>query len=415
MKPVNTYQNLINTTTRKQRSKIKIFVGLSGGVDSSLTAYKLKQEGFDITGIYMLCFKTDDPNCKSVKDRADAVKVADFLQIPFKVWDLQKEYKQKVIEYFFNEYKKGLTPNPDVLCNSQIKFGLFLQKAIDEGADFVATGHYAQIFNIETKSFESPYSTTSPAVPRLNYDKNLSRGHSERSETKQRISNMQFIASGIDANKDQSYFLCDVDPKVYNKILFPLGTTIKKENRVFAKKAKLPVATKKDSTGICFLEDIDPQKFLKTQIKEKLGEVINKKGEVIGTHKGVSFYTIGQRHGFTINKYIGKPSYVVEKRVKDNVIVVGDKKDLMTNKLSIINYKLLIINEALKQLAKEDKVYIRIRNLGKFEQVKKIITEMPQVTLITQKPLNSVAPGQFGVIYAKLGKDKVIVGHGEIA
>lgn len=406
VKAVNTYQNLIDTTTKKQRSKIKIFVGLSGGVDSSLTAYKLKQEGFDVTGIYMLCFKTDDPNCKSVKDRADAVKVADFLQIPFKVWDLQEEYKQKVIEYFFKEYKKGLTPNPDVLCNSQIKFGLFLQKALEEGADFVATGHYAQIFNLRNpkSAIRNPkHKFSSFENSDFEFVSNLD------------IRNSYFVVSGTDTTKDQSYFLCDVDPKVYNKMLFPLGDTVKKDNRILAKKINLPVATKKDSTGICFLEDIDPQKFLKTQIKEKQGKVINKKEEVIGTHKGVSFYTIGQRHGFTINKYIGKPSYVVEKRVKDNVIVVGDKKDLMTNKLSIINYKLLIINETLEQLAKEDRLYIRIRNLGSFNKIAKLEKEKSKTTLITQNPLNSVAPGQFGVIYAKLGTNMVIIGHGEIA
>jgi len=414
----NTYENLIKITTKQQREKIKVYVGISGGVDSGLTAYKLKNEGFNVIGVYMLCFQSNDPKCRSKKDRADAVKVADFLRVPFEVWDLQKEYKQKVIDYFFEGYKKGLTPNPDILCNSQIKFGVFLQKALELGADFVATGHYAQILDLENLKFETlgPKHKVLDLIEHnveLPQPNNTSR-HCEQGKIEQGISDTHFIASGVDSSKDQSYFLCDVDPNVYNKILFPLGTTLKASNRKQANKISLPVATKKDSTGICFLEGINPQDFLKTELKEKLGSVVNKNGEKIGTHKGISFYTIGQRHGFNITKYTGKPGYVIKKDAKTNRLVVGEKKDLLVKEFSIFNFQFSIKPETLRDLVKDKKTFVRIRNLGEFNKIQELKIEKSQVTITTKKPLSSVAPGQFGVIYAKIGKAKIIVGHGEI-
>jgi tRNA-specific 2-thiouridylase len=385
----NTYQTILKNTPLKKRKELSIYVGLSGGIDSSITAYKLKKDGFKVTGVYMQCFSSNDPKCRAKTDRADAVKVAKFINIPIEVWDLEKEYKNLVIKYFFEGYKKGLTPNPDILCNSQIKFGLFLQKALEKGANFVATGHYAQIYDLGSHKFK------------IQNPKNK---------------DSYFIASGSDTNKDQSYFLCDVNPKVLGKIIFPLGNTLKVENRKLANQIKLPVASKKDSTGICFLEGINVNKFLKTQIKEKQGVVKNLAGQKVGTHKGVWFYTIGQRHGFEINKYLGTPSYVIRKNAKSNTLYIGEKKDLLQKKLKIKNEELRINFQKLNKIVSKGNVFVRIRNLGAFYKVNQIESKNTLISLTTQKPISAVASGQFAVLYLKLEKrGKIIIAHGTIS
>ncbi len=373
----DTYKQLLKTVPKSKRSNIRIIVGLSGGVDSAYTAYKLLDAGFSVKGIYMHCFENNDPACKSKIDREDAIKVATFLakkfNFTFDVWDFRKEYEKQVISYFIDGYKKGETPNADILCNNQIKFGLFLKKAIEnEKCNYVATGHYARILKED---------------------------------------NEYFIANGKDLKKDQSYFLSTVEKKVLEKILFPLGALKKSQNRLKAKILKIPVSSKKDSTGVCFLQGADPFKLLKTHIKEKQGHVLSTSQSVIGSHMGAQFFTIGQRHGFQLNKYQGVPMYVVKKDVKNNTITVGEEKDLYS---CILNFKR---NESHKSYeTHETDLYLRIRNLGEFYKIRKLIQKNKNIVQVeTIKKIRAISAGQFAVIYKKLNKtDKIIVSVGEI-
>src|SRR3989344_4417069 len=237
----------------------KVFVGLSGGVDSAVTALLLKEQGFDVTGVFIKVWQPDFLPCIWREERRDAMKVAIALDIPFLFFDFEEEYKKGVVDEMIEEYKSGRTPNPDVLCNQEIKFGAFLKKAKELGADFIATGHYAENKN-------------------------------------------GVLMEGQDKEKDQSYFLWTVKKEDLKHILFPVGHLEKKEVRRLASKYNLPVSEKKDSQGICFIGDVDMGEFLSHFISIKTGEVLNTNGEVIGTHTGAVVYTIGERHGFEITK-----------------------------------------------------------------------------------------------------------------
>ncbi len=260
----------------------KVFVGMSGGVDSSVTAALLKEQGYDVTGVFIKVWQPDFLECTWKEDRLDAMRVASVLDIPFLTLDLEKEYKEGVIDYMIDEYRKGRTPNPDVMCNREVKFGAFLEWARNEGADFVATGHYAQT---DGKS----------------------------------------LIVSKDKNKDQTYFLWTLDSEKLKYILFPVGGINKDEVRVLAKKYNLPNSSKKDSQGLCFVGTIDIKTLLKNYIEEMKGDVENEEGEVIGFHDGVTFFTIGERHGFTITKKSNedKPYFVIRKKIKGNVLVVS--------------------------------------------------------------------------------------------
>ncbi len=267
-------------------SKKTVFVGMSGGVDSSVGAILLKKQGYKVVGVFIRTWHPDFLECKEEEERRDAMRVCAYLNIPFLTFDLEDVYKKEVADYMISEYKKGKTPNPDVNCNKEVKFGAFMKKALSMGADFIATGHYAQ-----------------------NKKKNLIKG--------------------IDSSKDQSYFLWTLKQKQLNKILFPIGHFKKTQVRKLAKKFKMEVAEKKDSQGICFLGAVDLKEFLKHYIKEKKGKVLNETGEVIGHHNGVVFHTLGERHGFTITKKNPNdgPYYVVDKDVKRNVLVVSQNPE----------------------------------------------------------------------------------------
>ncbi|MBX4186710.1 MAG: tRNA 2-thiouridine(34) synthase MnmA [Candidatus Doudnabacteria bacterium] len=278
-----------------------VVVGLSGGVDSSVTAAMLKKQGFNVIGVYMKNWSQDfgDYGCTWVEDSEDARKVAQVLDIPFYIWDFEKEYYDKVVDYFLREYSLGRTPNPDVMCNSEIKFKVFLDRALNLGADFVATGHYAQI-------------------------------------RYQKSDNSYHLLKGIDPTKDQSYFLYTLNQKQLSRIMFPLGNLPKTQVRILAKKFKLPNATKKDSQGICFIGKINVTEFLKAHVKAKAGQIITSTGQILGKHDGLPYYTIGQREGMNLG---GKgPYYVVSKNFKSNQLVVtNDKQDsgLWKNKFTI--------------------------------------------------------------------------------
>lgn len=267
--------------TFKNKGK-KVYVGMSGGVDSSVSAYLLKKAGYDVTGVFIKVWQPDWIVCTWKEDRLDAMRVAAQLDIPFITLDLEKEYKQEVVDYMIAEYKKGRTPNPDVMCNKYVKYGGFYKWALEQGADFVATGHYAQSKD----------------------------GH---------------MYNAKDQNKDQTYFLWTISD--FSKILFPIGHLLKSEVREIARKAKLYVAEKKDSQGLCFIGKIDIKDFLSHYITPTPGNVISN-GEVIGHHDGIEYLTIGQRHGFVITKKTPNdpPYFIKEKRGNDVVVSFEEQK-----------------------------------------------------------------------------------------
>lgn len=258
-----------------------VYVGMSGGVDSSVTATLLKQQDYRVVGVYMKNWTQDVFGyvCPWRTDLTDARSVAAKLEIPFKVFDFERQYKQKVVDYMVAEYQAGHTPNPDVMCNQEIKFKLFLDTALADGADLIATGHYARV-----------------------KDGNL--------------------YAGVDAGKDQSYFLYRATKAALKKTLMPLGSYKKTEVRVLASKFGLPTASKPDSQGICFIGEVSVKDFLGQYIKAKPGPIKTLEGIEIGQHEGAVFYTMGQRHGLSVGG--GKPYYVVGKDMKANVLFVTD-------------------------------------------------------------------------------------------
>lgn len=263
--------------------KKKVYVGMSGGVDSSVSAALLKQKGCEVIGVFIKVWQPDFIECTWKEDRLDAMRVASVLDIPFITLDLEKEYKQGVIDYMIDEYRNGRTPNPDVMCNREVKFGAFYRWVKQQDKDaYIATGHYA------------------------NHD------------------GISLIKSS-DENKDQTYFLWTLSKEIIPSVLFPVGNIEKSDVRVLAEKYELPVSQKKDSQGLCFVGTIDVKTLLKQYINEKEGDVINEQGEIIGKHSGVMFFTIGERHGFTITKKSveDKPYFIIQKDLDANTITVS--------------------------------------------------------------------------------------------
>jgi tRNA-uridine 2-sulfurtransferase len=297
----------------------KVFVGLSGGVDSAVSAALLKQQGYDVTGVFIKAWQPDWLPCSWREERRDAMKAAIALDIPFLFLDLEKEYKAGVVDRMLSEYKAGRTPNPDVLCNREIKFGHFWDFAKAEGADFIATGHYAR-----------------------NESGNLMEGK--------------------DAEKDQSYFLWTLTPEDLGHTLFPVGGMEKSAVRELARKFRLPVAEKKDSQGICFMGDVSMEEFLSHFIETKPGKVLNVKGEVIGRHDGLTYYTVGERRGFEVTKKGASsgPFYIVWKNVKRNALIVSDNESEIVE-LSPRHILLKDVNWINEPVAPEISARIRYR------------------------------------------------------
>lgn len=333
----------------------KVAVGLSGGVDSSVVLLLLKEQGYDVTGVHMQCWDYNEEGCTGEQDKADAVSICTQLNVPFKFLDFQKEYSQRVINNFYEEYESGRTPNPDVLCNKEIKFGLFLDWAISEGYDFVATGHYAKIVRTD--------------IPRL------------------------FIPK--DRLKDQTYFLYRLSAKQLERIMFPLGEMLKDEVKEIAFQNNLKNYNKPESMGICFIGKINVRDFLKRRIEEKIGNVLNLKGEVVGKHKGVAFYTIGQRHGFEIFKYTGNPMYVIEKNADGNILVVGNEEDAKRNSFEV--FDISFINE---DAVGEIFLNVRVRHLGELHKAKAIF-ENNKAKVFLDGRVFGIAPGQSCVFYSE--------------
>ncbi|MDO3409026.1 tRNA 2-thiouridine(34) synthase MnmA [Saccharibacillus sp. CPCC 101409] len=276
----------------KSPEQIRVVVGMSGGVDSSVTALLLKQQGYDVIGIFMKNWDDTDEfgHCTAEDDAEDVRRVCEKIGIPYYTVNFEKEYFDKVFTYFLDEYKRGRTPNPDVMCNREIKFGEFLSKALDLGADYVATGHYARVTE-------------------------------ENGEFK--------LLRGVDANKDQTYFLNALNPYQLSKTMFPIGHLPKPEVRRIAEEAGLATARKKDSTGVCFIGERNFREFLSGYLPAKSGEMIDiATGESKGRHDGLMYYTLGQRQGLGIGgSGTGEPWFVADKDLERNILYVvqGDK------------------------------------------------------------------------------------------
>ena len=262
----------------------KVYIGMSGGVDSSVSAYILKKQGYNVTGVFIRVWQPENGQCTWKEERRDAMRVCAHLDIPFITLDLREEYKKGVVDYMFHEYSVGNIPNPDVMCNREVKFGAFWKWAKENGADYIATGHYAQ--NVNNALWE-----------------------------------------GFDKNKDQSYFLWTLELYEMAHILFPVGHLDKPEVRRLALKAKIPVFDKKDSQGVCFLGMINMKEFLKQHINTHKGNVLDKDGNNIGEHDGAILYALGERHGFTIFKNTNNQErlYILSKDIHANTITVGSE------------------------------------------------------------------------------------------
>jgi tRNA-specific 2-thiouridylase len=332
----------------------KVYVGMSGGVDSSLTAALLKEQGYTVVGVYMKNWTQDLPGmkCPWADDLADAKRVAVQLGIDFKVFDFEKEYRHKVVEYMIDEYKQGRTPNPDIMCNQEVKFKLFLESALEDGADMIATGHYASVKDGVLKMAK-------------------------------------------DTNKDQTYFLYRVTKTALVKTLFPLGEYEKSEVRVMAAERGLFTATKKDSQGICFVGQIGIREFLSQYVEQTAGSIIDRRtGKVLGQHDGAIFYTIGQRHGLDVGG--GFPYYVVGKDMDKNEVYVTT--DLNDNSLWRPELPLGAVHWIDGEAPKEGQYQARVRHRAKLipATLQRIDDEWQ---LVLSEPERAVAAGQSVVLY----------------
>ena len=364
---------------------MKIALGMSGGVDSSVCAAMLKEQGHDVTGVYLECWRA--PGCRAEEDRKDAVAVALQLGIPVQILDFKNAYRQGVVEYFFAESSAGRTPNPDVMCNREIKFGLFYDWAMEHGFDAVATGHYAQVLT--------------------------TRGGKR-------------LARGADPIKDQSYFLYLMRAEQLEHIIFPIGDKKKSEVRKLALQYSLPVAKKPDSQGICFIGEINVHEFLRDRLGENPGDVVTADGEVIGQHKGLWFYTIGQRHGFELFgksrskhgewRHIIPPFYVIAKRVSANQLVVGFGEETLRGELTVQNFHWIVDGDAekVREMATAcdlSSLCVRIRHGGALLEIERMaIGESGAVTIVLKHPQQGIAEGQSAVLY----DDVVCLGGGVV-
>lgn len=344
---------------------------MSGGVDSSVSALLLQQAGYDVTGVFIRVWQPEGGECTWKDERRDAMRVAAHLGIPFITLDLRAAYKKGVVDYMIREYTQGNIPNPDVMCNREVKFGAFYTWAREQGADFIATGHYAQT-----------------------QDGQLYEGH--------------------DNNKDQSYFLWTLTQDELKHVLFPIGHLDKKDVRLLGEKAGIPVFDKKDSQGVCFIGHIDMKEFLKEYIQVVPGDVLDSTGAVIGTHQGALLYTHGERHAFNLFTQSSeqKRLYVIDKNIQNNTITVGELEDLQKHSVDIQGMTLKdivlrISQEELQSKVQEKKVTCRTRYRQEKIQVESMsILDSNLTIILTTQPV--VSAGQSVVIYI----DNLCVGGG---
>lgn len=371
-----------------------VFVGMSGGVDSSVSALLLKEQGYKVIGIYMKNWSKDLPGmkCPWAEDLADAKRVAVKLGIDFEVWDFEDAYREKVVDYMLEEFRKGSTPNPDVMCNQEIKFKLFYEEAIKRGADYIATGHYARIID----------------------DK---------------------LARAVDENKDQTYFLYRISDEALAHTLFPIGEMLKPEVKRLAEEKGLHNAYKKESMGVCFVGEVGMKDFLKEYIDIKPGEIREIESEkVLGYHEGAVFYTIGQRHGLYLNGVAGEvndglPYYVVAKDLDKNIVYVSknlNDEHIWTERLELNDVILrtgpvatvppTVLGESLRAagvppVAPPVRVNVRLRHRAPLVPAKIVLGENGVATLEFENKIKRPASGQSAVIY----DGEICLGGGIIA
>lgn len=395
----------------------RVVVGLSGGVDSSVAAYLLQKEGYEVIGLFMKNWHdtsvTISNECPWIEDSSDAMSVADALNIPYQIIDLSKEYKERIVDYMFAEYQKGRTPNPDILCNREIKFDIFLKAAMQLNADYVATGHYCikEIINLNGKEIFQ-------------------------------------LKAGFDKNKDQSYFLCQLNQKQLSKALFPIGHLEKSEVRKIASEAGLSTAVKKDSQGLCFIGKVKLPEFLQQQLKPKKGDIIeidqehplfkaNKKfnknntslealkslsqdyiytpvvGEKVGEHNGAHYFTIGQRKGINVGGRV-EPLFVIDIDTKTNTIYVGqgtNHKGLFRPALKVPYTDIHWVRDDLR-LNNGETLHVksRIRYRQPLEQ-STLYQKEDALYIIFEQDQRGIAPGQFVAWYL----DDELLGSGVIS
>ena len=392
----------------------RVVVGMSGGVDSSVAAYLLQKQGYEVIGMFMKNWHDDSvtisKECPWLEDSNDAMIVAQNLGIPFQAIDLSKEYKERIVDYMFDEYSKGRTPNPDVLCNREIKFDIFLKAAMRLKADYIATGHYCR------------------------------KGETDvNGETKYQL------LAGVDGNKDQSYFLCQLTQDQLSKALFPIGELTKPEVRQIAKEIGLATADKKDSQGLCFIGKVRLPEFLQQQLKPKKGKVIEvpadsekyltpelangdselnletittgysyneADGKVVGEHSGAHYFTIGQRKGLNIGG-TPEPLFIIETDTQNNIIYTGQGENhpgLYRNGLFITNEDIHWVRPDLDLGIGESKTYdLRIRYRQQLEKAT-LYRETNGLYIVFESPQKAVAPGQFAVWY----ENEELIGSGVI-
>lgn len=345
---------------------MKIALGMSGGVDSSVAAHLLQRAGHDVTGVFLECWRA--PGCRAQEDRQDALKVALTLELPFKVLDFRQAYKERVVDTFFADYARGLTPNPDIWCNTVIKFGMFYDWAMENGFDAIATGHYAGI-------------DSSSGFP--------------------------VLMRPADEHKDQTYFLYRTTSDQLSHVVFPLAGLHKMQVRELAGQFSVAVADKPDSQGICFIGDIDVSDFLRDHLGEKPGEVVDVHGNVIGEHRGVWFYTIGQRHGFTLLpgfrtqnaewKDVIPPMYVIAKDADSNQLVVGYGAETLQEGISLVD----TFWSPAAQIPSGGPVAVsvRVRHTGELLPAVLQTTGPETAQIRLETPQRGIAPGQSAVVY----------------
>lgn len=342
----------------KQRGTV--FVGMSGGVDSSLSAYLLKQQGYTVVGVFIKVWHPDFLPCHWERERLDAMRVAAHLEIPFLTLNAEEEYKREVTDYFVREYTLGRTPNPDIMCNTHVKFGAFYRFARSRGADYIATGHYVQ-------KISSPNDRVR-------------------------------LARGADALKDQSYFLWNIDKDALAHALFPVGSLTKKEVRALARKAQLPTAQKGESQGICFLGHVDIEAFLAHYTTLVQGPVFDEQKRRIGTHHGALIYTIGQRHGFSVDSENEntEPYYVVGKDVAKNSITVSHTKPVFLEGGSV-----LVLTEGYFDGVCGERISLQTRYRQK-PQAATVVRETSREIYVEMREKGEIpAVGQSCVLYDK--------------
>src|SRR3989338_8552947 len=353
-----------------------VYVAMSGGVDSSVAAALLKKQDFDVIGVFMNPWSAyakasagQATFCPWKEDREDAMRVAAVLKIPLLTWDFSKEYKKEVTDYMIREYRIGRTPNPDVMCYKEIKFGLFLKRALKGGANYIATGHY--VIKVKMKNEKG----------------------------KRNLGGFKLLQAK-DKNKDQSYFLWTLTQEQLKHCLFPIGDYIKPEVRKLAKKFKLSNCDKKDSQGVCFIGPLDMKDFLKKYIKPREGNIVDRDGKTIGRHDGIYYYTIGQRHGLNISNGKG-PYFIISKDIEKNIIYVGRDRDLGEKETKITGISW--INRKPKLPAE---VYVKIRYRSTSERA--ILSKSNTVRFI--EPVRAITSGQSAVFY----KGRELLGGGII-